>query len=328
MIDGNREEPEDKAILFRVGLHVGDVIVKDDDIYGDHVNVAARLETQAPPGGIVVSRAVREAVDGRLKVTLHALGDLALKNIDRPIRAFRVEWDPADWRVEATPANLPRTLALPEKPSIAVLPFQTLSGDPEQEYFADGMVADIITALSRFKSLFVVAYNRPQVYKGKNPDVRQVGRELGIRYVLEGSIRKAAKRVRIAAQPVDSKSGTHLWADHFDGSLEDVFELQDQVTTNVVGAIAPKVSEAEIRRAKRKPVERLDAYDCFLREMANLSESSKDADDEALGLFYSAIKLDPDFSTRMVKKLNRPPGNHARMVKKLNRLTRHHAASR
>jgi len=304
MAEVNRDQPEDTAIVFRAGLHLGDLIVDGDDLYGDGVNVAARLEAEAPAGGIVVSRAIREAVEGRLKAKLHALGELTLKNIERPIRAFRVEWDGADW--QAAVALLPEpveqaaivapALALPDKPSIAVLPFQNMSGDPEQEYFADGMVEDIITALSRFKSLFVIARNSSFTYKGRAVDIKQVGRELGVRYVLEGSIRKAANTVRITGQLIDGESGAHLWADRFDGSLEDVFELQDQVTTSVVGAIAPKITQAEMERARRKAAGNLDAYDCFLRGLALGSIMTREAQDEALRLHRRAIELDPDFA--------------------------------
>src|SRR5499433_2689634 len=244
MIEANRGQPDDQAIMFRIGLHLGDVIVEGDDIYGDAVNVAARLEAEAPAGGIVVSRAVREAVTGRLKVSLHALGELALKNIERPIRAFRAEWNAEDWPAHSVASQAPASpkeptpaLALPEKPSIAVLPFQNMSGDPEQEYFADGMVEDIITALSRFKSLFVIARNSSFTYKGKAIDIKQVGRELGVRYVMEGSVRKAGSRVRITGQLIEATTGAHVWADRFEGKLEDVFELQDDVTSCVIGAI-------------------------------------------------------------------------------------------
>ena len=188
-------------------------------------------------------------------------------------------------------------LPLPDKPSIAVLPFQNMSGDPEQEYFTDGLVEDIITALSRFKSLFVIARNSSFTYKGKAIDIKQVGRELGVRYVLEGSVRKAGGRVRISGQLIDSRSGAHLWADRFDGSLEDVFDLQDRVTASVVGAIAPKLNQAEIDRAKRKPADNIDAYDCFLRGMASIYEQTRDSWEQALRLFYRAIELDPDFAT-------------------------------
>jgi TolB-like protein len=186
---------------------------------------------------------------------------------------------------------------LPDKPSIAVLPFINMSGDPEQEYFADGMVEDIITALSRFRQLFVIARNSSFTYKGRAADVKQVGRELGVRYVLEGSVRKSGSRVRITGQLIDTATGAHLWADHFDGALEDIFDLQDQVTASVVGAIAPKLEQAEIERAKRKPTERLDAYDYYLRGMENLHQRTRPATEQALQLFYRAVELDPQFAS-------------------------------
>jgi len=229
--------------------------VEGDDLYGDGVNVAARLEAEAPAGGIVVSRTVHEAVAGRLKATFEDLGSLALKNIERPVQAFSVKWEPSDWKVLATappPAPLvgralpvaDASLTLPDKPSIAVLPFQNMSGDPEQEYFADGIVEDIITALSRTKSLFVIARNSSFTYKGRAVDVKQVGRELGVRYVLGGSVRKSGGRLRITGQLADAETGTHIWADRFDSTLDDVFELQDQVTSNVVSAISPTLEQA------------------------------------------------------------------------------------
>src|SRR5215471_6364291 len=304
MIEANRGQPDDQAIVFRIGLHLGDVIVEGDDIYGDAVNVAARLEAEAPAGGIIVSRAVREAVTGRLKVSLQSQGELALKNIERPIRAFRAEWSAEDWPAQsvasqavASPDEPTPALTLPDKPSIAVLPFQNMSGDAEQEYFADGIVEDIITALSRFNSLFVIARNSSFTYKGRAVDVKQVGRELGVRYVLEGSVRKSGNRVRITGQLVDATTGAHLWAERFDGALEDIFDLQDRVTANVVGAIMPKLEQAEIERAKRKPTESLDAYDCFLRGMANIHQWTKESFSQALELFYRAINLDNDFAS-------------------------------
>ena len=270
MAEANEGQPAETAIIFRIGLHLGDLIVDGDDLYGDGVNVAARLEAEAPPGSIVISGDVHNAVAGRLKATFADLGELTLKNIERPVRAFRVQVDgiPAVLSATAPSHATEAPLALPDKPSIAVLPFQNMSGDPEQEYFADGIVEDIISALSRFKSLFVIARNSTFAYKGKSLDIRQVGRELGVRYVLEGSVRKAGGRVRITGQLIDSATGAHLWADRFEGSLDDIFELQDQVTASVVGAIAPKLDEAEIERARRKPVENLDAYDLFLRGLA------------------------------------------------------------
>ena len=313
MAEANRDQPADTAIVFRIGLHLGDLIVDGDDLYGDGVNVAARLEAEAPPGGILVSRAVREAVDGRLKAKLHALGELSLKNIEKPIRAFRVEWEAADWKATATPApkavqDEPTTpapttpaLALPDKPSIAVLPFQNMSGDPEQEYFADGMVEDIITGLSRFKSLFVIARNSSFTYKGKSPDIRQVGRDLGVRYVLEGSVRKAGNRVRLTGQLIDATTGVHIWADRFDSTLENVFDLQDRMTGSVVAAIEPKLRMAEIERALRKPTENLQAYDLMLRALPNLRALSRERLEEAIRLLRRAIALDPGYAAAMAQ---------------------------
>ena len=304
MADANRDQPADTAIVFRVGIHLGDLIVEGDDLYGDGVNIAARLEPQAPPGGIVVSRTVHEAVEGRLKATFEDLGTLALKNIERPIQAFRVAWNAADWPVSEQPTTVSSTSAagqpeapppLPDKPSIAVLPFQNMSGDPEQEYFVDGLVEEIITGLSHSKALFVIARNSSFTYKSRAVDVRQVGRELGVRYVLEGSVRKAANRVRITGQLIEAANGGHLWADRFDGDLADIFELQDQITTQVAGAIAPRLELAEIERARRKTTN-LDAYDYYLRAWAAIYRFSAEGSKEALSLLEKAIALDPEFA--------------------------------
>src|SRR5215472_7187525 len=279
------------ACASALDINLGDVVFDDARIYGDGVNVAARLEGIAEPGGICISRKVYEDIIGKLQLTFVDAGEQQLKNIAQPVRVYRISGEQlAAARVTAKP-----TLALPDKPSIAVLPFTNLSGDPEQEYFADGMVEDIITGLSRFRWLFVIARNSSFTYKGRAVDVKQVGRDLGVRYLLEGSVRKSANRVRIAGQLIDASSGAHLWADRFDGALEDVFELQDQVTANVVGAIAPRLEQAEIERARRKPTESLDAYDLYLRGLANFYKWTREANAEALRLFYKAIELDPDF---------------------------------
>lgn len=304
MAEANADEPPDNALLFRVGLHVGDLIVEEDDLYGDGVNVAARLEAEAPAGGIVISGTARDFIGGRTKARFADLGELALKNIERPVRAWRVEWDGADWRAVAAlvpePAKAPEpttsALALPDKPSIAVLPFQNMSGDPDQDYFVDGLVEDIITALSRFQSLFVIARNSSFAYKGKSPDVRQVGRELGVRYVLEGSVRKAGNRLRITAQLIDATSGVHTWADRFEGRVEDVFAFQDEVTAKAVAAIAPRVERAEVERAKRRPPSNTDAYDCYLRGLSCLSPMSAENLMNAMGLFRQASALDPEYA--------------------------------
>ena len=277
-------------LTLRVGLNLGDVIVgQDGDLYGDGINIAVRLEGTADPGGILISEKVYSEVEGKLDVDFEDRGEQQLKNISKPVRAFAV-------RAGAHSALIGRLSAappLPDKPSIAVLPFENMSGDPEQEYFADGMVEDIITALSRFKALFVIARNSSFTYRGRAVDVRQVGRELGVRYVLEGSVRKAANRVRITGQLVDTATGAHLWADHFDGTLDDIFDLQDQLTATIVGAIAPRVEQAEIERTKRKPTDRLDAYDYYLRGVAGLTIRRAA---EARKLFLKAVELDPSFA--------------------------------
>ena len=265
----NTDVPQDKRIELRIGIHVGDIIIEENDIFGDGVNIAVRLEGIAEPGGISISDDARRQIRGKVDITFEDLGSQSLKNIAEPMRVWRVPYGRA---VPAVSNHLPvdDALALPDKPSIAVLPFTNLSSDPEQDYFADGMVEDIITALSRFKALFVIARNSSFTYKGRAVDVKQVGRELGVRYVLEGSVRKAANRVRITGQLVDTATGAHLWADRFDGGLGDIFDLQDQVTESVVGAIAPAVEKAEIERARRKPTESLDAYALYLRGLAKL----------------------------------------------------------
>jgi TolB-like protein len=289
MMERNGEVPQETQIQFRIGINVGDIIIEDQDIFGDGVNVAARLEGISEPGGICVSARVLEDIRGKLNIDFEDMGEHRLKNILWPVRVYRT-------RPSQSPAAPKPTLALPDKPSIAALPFQNMSGDPEQEYFADGMVEDIITALSRFRNLFVIARNSSFVYKGRAVDVKQVGHELGVRYVLEGSVRKVGNRVRITGQLVSASDGSHLWADRLDGSLEDVFDLQDRVTESVVGAIAPKVVQAEIERAKRKPTASLDAYDCYLRALACTRLMTSQSFAEALSLLYKAVELDPDFA--------------------------------
>ena len=291
MAERNAEVSSEKRLDFRIGINVGDIVEQDGDIFGDGVNIAARLEGIAEPGGICVSQRVQEDAVGKISLAFEDIGEQTLKNIVRPIRAYRLRPNAAKSGSSPHPA-----LSLPNKPSIAVLPFQNMSGDTEQDYFADGIVEEIITALSRTRWLFVIARNSSFTYKGRAVDVKQVGRELGVRYVLEGSVRKAGNRVRITGQLVDTSTGAHLWAERFEGGLEDVFDLQDRVTASVVGAIAPKVEQAEIERAKRKPTESLDAYDYFLRGMAAFYPWTREANNEALSLFYKAIELDPNFA--------------------------------
>jgi adenylate cyclase len=283
---------QDKAegpLSLRIGLHVGDVVVQGDDLLGDGVNIAARLESIAEPGGIALSRQVHDQVRDRIDAAFEDKGEMALKNIARPVHVFALASRP----IAAAP--LPR-LALPDKPSIAVLPFQNMSGDPEQEYFVDGLVEEIITALSRFSSLFVIARNSSFTYKGRAVDIKQVGRELGVRYVLEGSVRKAGGRVRITGQLIDSQTGVHLWAERFDGALEDVFDLQDQITGQVAGRLPVTIVQAEIDRARARPPANLGAYDSFLLGMRDLHRSTQASVQEALRHYYRAIELDPEFA--------------------------------
>jgi adenylate cyclase len=301
MAERNQGVPEDRRMLFRIGINLGDILIDGDDILGDGVNVAARLEGIAEPGGICISSSAHDQVSGKVAVEFTDLGEQRLKNIDRSVRVYAAK--PRSHLGAAAPGALPshpeahRTqLPLPDKPSIAVLPFTNMSGDPEQEYFADGMVEDIITALSRFKSLFVIARNSSFTYKGKAIDIKQVGRELGVRYVLEGSVRKAGGRVRITGQLIEATTGAHLWADKIDGALEDVFELQDEVTLRVVGAIEPSIIQAEINRVQVKPTSNLDAYDLYLRAVSIHYSQTRTDLDEALRLLDQAIALDPNYS--------------------------------
>ena len=296
MGDRNAGLPADRRIDYRIGINVGDIIIDGDDIFGDGVNVAARLEALAEPGGICVSRAVRDQVRDKLAFGFEDLGDREVKNIARPVRSYRVTVVQAEDRPVIAAHQEPQSV-LPDKPSIAVLPFQNMSGDPEQDYFADGIVEDIITALSRNRWLFVIARNSCFAYKGRAIDVKQIGRELGVRYVLEGSVRKAADRMRITGQLIDAATGAHLWADRFDGKLADVFDLQDEVTLHVVGAIAPKLEHAEIERTMRKPTANLDAYDYYLRGLACFHQGRRESVSEALRLFRKAIELDAGFSS-------------------------------
>jgi TolB-like protein/class 3 adenylate cyclase len=280
-----------ERIEFRVGINIGDVIAESDDIFGDGVNVAARLETLAEPGGICVSRVVRDQVRDRLHYIFEDMGEQSVKNIARPVRVYQV----GDVGPVGTNPSAP-ALPLPDKPSIAVLPFQNMSGDQEQEYFADGMVEEIITALSRIRWLFVIARNSSFTYKGKTVGVKQVGRELGVHYVLEGSVRKARNRVRITAQLIDALSGTHLWADHFDGSLEDVFDLQDNVALSVVGVIEPTLEAAETRRSSHRPTGDVTAYDLYLQAREERYSFERNRVVRALGLLKQAIARDPGYA--------------------------------
>jgi TolB-like protein/Tfp pilus assembly protein PilF len=288
MVERNAPVPQEKRIEFRIGIHVGDIIIEDGDIFGDGVNIASRLEGIAQPGDICISDDAYRQVRGKLDANFQDAGEYELKNIARPVRVYQLQ---TGGGVRRAP-----TLALPDKPSIAVLPFQNLSGDPEQDYFADGMVEDIITGLSRIKWLFVIARNSTFAYKGQSIDVKKVGRELGVRYVLEGSVRKAGDRVRITGQLIDASTGAHVWAERYDRRLEDIFALQDEITLNVVGAIEPSLRQAEIERVKRERPDNLRAYDLLLRALPDVYVAMPDEASKALELLDRALTLEPDYA--------------------------------
>jgi adenylate cyclase len=293
----NAEAPPDRRMQFRIGLHLGDVMTRDGDLFGDAVNIAARLEALAEPGGICVSAAVREHIGTRIAAVFTDIGAQQVKNIADPVHVFRVgplASRPHAAETEAvTPAG---PLALPDKPSIAVLPFANMSNDPDQEFFADGIAEDVITALSRYPSLFVIARNSCFTYKGRAVDVKQVGRELGVRYVLEGSLRKSGNRIRVTAQLVEAETGNHLWAERYDRDLADIFAVQDEITEAVTIAIAPAIDEAERQRALRKSPDSLDAWAAYQRGLWHLSRNNAGDDVAAEEFFRQAIDLDPYFA--------------------------------
>ena len=292
MTERNAREPDDKRIQLRIGIHLGDVIIEEGDIFGDGVNIAARLESIAPSGGICISDDVHRQVREKVDVQFQDIGEQNLKNIIRPVRVYKY---PLDATTTATANST--DIALPNKPSIAVLPFQNMSGDPEQEYFADGMVDDIITGLSRIKWLFVIARNSTFTYKGRAVDVKQVGRELGVRYVLEGSVRSASGRLRITGQLINAESGAHVWAERYDRKVDDVFALQDEITLSTVGAIEPSLRQAEVERVKRKRPENLNAYDLALRALPDVYAVMPAPVTKALVLLNQALTLEPNYAT-------------------------------
>jgi adenylate cyclase len=301
MVHRNVDVPDDKRISFRIGINLGDVIVEPEDIFGDGVNIAARLEALAEPGGICISRVVRDQIRDKLPYRFEDMGEQRAKNIARPIRIYRIYLD-AEAKAPPSegPDAVPKSpLLLPDRPSIAVLPFANMSGDPEQEYFVDGMVEEIITALCRIRWLFVIARNSTFTYKGQAIDVKRVGRELGVRYVLEGSVRRMGTKVRIAVQLIDAANRTHLWADHFDGSLEDIFALQDQTAAAVAGIIEPALQAAEVRWAARRPTDDLTAYDLYLRALPSFFTFAKAEMLLALNLLERAIARDPDYGAAL-----------------------------
>ena len=310
MVERNAGLPSERRIEFRIGIHLGDVVEESDgDLMGDGINIAARLEGIAKPGAICLSEDAFRQVKARLDLTVSDLGATQLKNIAEPIRVYSLEVGkpaqakPATRNAPATPEKPSALLVLPDRPSVAVLAFQNMSGDPEQEYFADGVVEDIIAGLSRIKWPFVIARNSSFVYKGKAVDVRQVGRELGVRYVLEGSVRKAGNRLRITAQLLEAETGAHLWADRYEGKLEDVFDLQDQITEKVVGVVEPSLRQSEIERSRRKRPENLDAYDLYLRALPHMMSVMPADARIAAGFLEDALKLDPNYAAAHASSL-------------------------
>jgi adenylate cyclase len=292
MTKRNEPMPSHQRIEFRIGIHVGDVMLEEGDIFGDGVNIAARLESIAHPGGVCISDDAYRQVRGKIDANFQDTGERELKNIARPVRVYQLQPDTAAVADSASASNLP----LPDKPSIAVLPFQNMSGDPDQDYFCDGVVEDIITGLSRIKWLFVIARNSTFPYKGRAIDVKRVGHELGVRYVLEGSVRKAADRVRITGQLIDAATGAHVWAERYDRKSDDIFALQDEITLSVVGAIEPNLRLAEIERVKRKRPDSLDAYDLVLQAESDVNSKMPDRSTKALVLLDRALVLDPSYA--------------------------------
>jgi adenylate cyclase len=288
----NADRPAAEQMRFRIGLHVGDIIVQGENLFGDGVNIAARLEALAEPGGICISGTVRDQIGTKLLTRFIDLGPQQVKNITQPIRAYRVQGDTSPTDTPPVGSYLP----LPDKPSIAVLPFANMSGDPEQDYFADGMVEEIITALSKLRWFFVIARNSSFTYKGRAIDMKQVGRELGVRYVLEGSVRKGGNRVRVTAQLIDAATGNHIWAERYDRELADIFAVQDEITERVVATIEPELYAAEHLRSQRKLPESLDAWECVIRALSYVSQGTLDGNTQAEALCRRALLIVPRYS--------------------------------
>ncbi|HJU18532.1 MAG TPA: adenylate/guanylate cyclase domain-containing protein [Stellaceae bacterium] len=305
MRDRERDVPDERRILFRIGINLGDVIAEEHDIFGDGVNVAARLEGLAEPGGICVSGTVHDHVRDKLDVVFEDMSEQRVKNIARPVHVWRVRHGGGPVASAPAPA-----LALPDKPSIAVLPFQNMSGDPDQEYFADGMVEEIITALSKVRWFFVVARNSTFAYKSQAIDIKRVGRQLGVRYVLEGSVRRSANRIRITAQLIDATTGNHVWAERYDREIADIFTIQDEITERVVSSIEPELYAAEHYRSRRKPPESLDAWECVARALSCIGQGTVAANAQAEALCRRALTIEPNYGqahSLLAWVLLRPP---------------------
>jgi len=293
MAEHNAGVAEARAIVFRIGINLGDVIVEGDDIYGGGVNVAARLEGLAEPGGICVSGIAYDTAHDKLDLAFESLGEQQVKNIDQPVRTYRVVFGVGSGRRSGPSA----ALELPDKPSLAVLPFTNMSAEPDQGFFADGICEDIITELSKFRTLFVIARNSSFAFKGQGVDVKEVSAKLGVRYIVEGSVRRAGGRVRITAQLIDAVEDAHIWAERYDRDLEDIFAVQDEVTRAIVAAVEPQLASSERLRARRKPTDSLDAWECYQRGLWHLHQYREEDIEEALAFLARAIELDPTFAT-------------------------------
>ena len=290
----NLDLPDERKVQFRIGVNSGDVIEDRGDIYGDGVNVAARLEGLADAGGICISESVRTAIGKKLDLGYESMGEQQVKNIEEPVRAYKVALD-SEKKTQAT-SPTKSTLELPDKPSIAVLPFTNMSNDPEQEFFADGITEDIITELSREKDLFVIARNSTSAYKGQTPDIRQVAKELGVKYVLEGSMRKAGNKIRLNAQLIEGETNRHVWAERYDRALEDIFEVQDDLTNTIMNTLLQKIQDTSMDRALRRPPQNLAAFDHYTRGFGLLLRLNKKDNEEAMQEAYKALELDPDYA--------------------------------
>ena len=287
--------PEDRRITYRIGINIGDVIVEGDDIYGDGVNLAARLEALAQAGGVCISASVHAQIKGKVDLEFEDLGERQVKNLPEPVSVYRLRPTTGDARRADRGKGRASRPAPPDRPSIAVLPFTNMSGDSEQEYFSDGITEDIITALTRWRSFPVIARNSTFTYKNKAVDIKQAGRELGARYLLEGSVRKSGHRVRITAQLIDGVSGHHIWAEKYDRELDDIFEVQDEIAQAITAIVAPELAKAEFKRSATKRPEDLDAWDYFLRGMAMIHELTCEGNAKARELFKSALAIQPDY---------------------------------
>jgi adenylate cyclase len=298
MAERNAEVPEDHRIAFRIGINLGDIIIEGDDIYGDGVNVAARMEGLAEPGSICTSGTVVDHVKGKVELDFEDMGEQQVKNIPEPIRVYRVASDALSAQTVRSPSTV---LPLPDKPSIAVLPFVNMSDDPEQEIFSDGITEDLITTLSRILGLFVIARTSSFMYKGEVIDVKQVSRDLGVRYVLEGSVRTAANRVRVTAQLIEARTGLHLWANRYDRDLTDVFAVQDEITTNVVKALQVALVEGEQARVWHRSTHNVEAWNCLTRALMHFNNLSREENQIARKLLEEALRLDPDYAAAWVR---------------------------